>query len=191
MLDLTTLARRLAFCLALVMAPAVAAAGDIPEAVRLACSDDYEKHCIKHVPGSEAGRECMADVFEKLSETCVAAIMNSDLVGDERAPGGSESAVAETAPPPVPGRRVARTGEKSKTAKTRTATKAGATRRSRQVRTAGRARPYRVRGERHASRRTTRRRHASRGSRIVNRIWRGKNIARRYVARALGRSFWY
>jgi hypothetical protein len=88
--------------LILVMAPAAGVAGDIPKAVKVACSNDYQKHCIKHVPGSDAGRECMADVFEKLSETCVAAIMNSDLVGEEPDREAAETAVAETATPPVP-----------------------------------------------------------------------------------------
>jgi len=101
MLDLKTFIRRLALGLALVMVPAVAVAGDIPDAVKIACSNDYQKHCIKHEPGSDAGRECMADVFEKLSETCVAAVMNSDLVGEEPNRATAESTVAETATPPV------------------------------------------------------------------------------------------
>ncbi len=197
MRDLKSLGLRLIFCLAILVPPALVAAGEVPEAVRVACSDDYQKYCIKHQPGSEAGRECMADVFEKLTETCVSAIMNSDLVGEEPTPEASESTVAGTATPPVPARRVA---EKRQTRKTRTAQKArkkrhartvSRSRSKRRVRTARRASPYRVRQQRHASRRVWHRRTASRGDRVVNRIWRGKRIAARSVSRALRRAFWY
>ena len=175
MLDLTTLARRLAFGLMLVMAPAAGVAGDIPQAVKIACSNDYHKHCIKHVPGSDAGRECMADVFEKLSETCVAAIMNSDLVGEEPDREVAEIAVAETVTPPVPGRRVATYGT---TRKTRT-TSGVATSRSR------------VGARRTASRSARRRTYAARQGRISHRIARGLRIADRHVSRALARAFRY
>ena len=171
MLDLKIFIRRLAFGLALVMVPAVAVAGDIPDAVKAACSNDYQKHCIKHEPGSDAGRECMADVFEKLSETCVAAIMNSDLVGEEPKGATAESAVAETATtPPVPGRRVATSSA------TRTARRANTSR-------------SRVGARRTASRSARRRTYASRQGRISRRIARGLRIADRHVSRALARVF--
>ena len=170
MLDLKIFIRRLAFGLALVMVPAVAVAGDIPDAVKAACSNDYQKHCIKHEPGSDAGRECMADVFEKLSETCVAAIMNSDLVGEEPKGATGESAVAETATPPVPGRRVATSPA------ARTATRANTSR-------------SRVGARRTASRSARRRTYASRQGRISRRIARGLRIADRHVSRALARVF--
>jgi hypothetical protein len=166
MLDLKNFIRRLAFGLVLVMVPALAVAGDIPDAVKAACSNDYQKHCIKHEPGSDAGRECMADVFEKLSETCVAAIMNSDLVGEEPKGATAESTVAETATPPVPGRRVATSSA------TRTERRANTSR-------------SRVGARRSARRRT----YASRQGRISRRIARGLRIADRHVSRALARVF--
>jgi hypothetical protein len=177
MFGFTTLARRLAFGLALVMTPAAGVAGDIPEAVKVACSNDYQKYCIKHQPGSDAGRECMADVFERLSETCVAAIMNSDLVGEEPEPAAAESTVAETAipPTPTPVRRVATYGT---TRKTRT-TRRSATSRSR------------VSARRTASRASRSRRYASRRRRVVGHVLRHKRLAGRYVARALARAFRY
>jgi hypothetical protein len=170
MLDLKTFIRRLALGLALVMVPAVAVAGDIPDAVKIACSNDYQMHCIKHEPGSGAGRECMADVFEKLSETCVAAIMNSDLVGEEPNRATAESTVAETATPPVPVRRVATSSA------TRTARRANTSR-------------SRVGAQRTASRSARRPTYASRQSRISRRIARGLRIADRHVSRALARVF--
>lgn len=57
-----------------------AAAGEVPQAVKDACKDDYEKHCKKHEPESAAARECMAGAFEKLSDPCVTAILDSPLV---------------------------------------------------------------------------------------------------------------
>ena len=170
MLDLKNFIRRLAFGLVLVMVPAVAVAGDIPDAVKAACSNDYQKHCIKHEPGSDAGRECMADVFEKLSETCVAAIMNSDLVGEEPNRAPAESTVAEMATPPVPVRRVA------------TSPATGRARRANTSRS-------RVGARRTASRSARRRTYASRQGRISRRIARGLRIADRHVSRALARVF--
>ena len=73
-------------------APATAAAaGEVPQAVKDACKDDFEKHCKKHEPESAAARDCMAGAFEKLSDPCVAAILDSPLaehatrIGGERA----------------------------------------------------------------------------------------------------------
>jgi hypothetical protein len=196
MRDLKSLGLRLLCCLAIVLTPALAVAGEVPEAVRVACSDDYQKYCIKHQPGSESGRECMADVFEKLTETCVSAIMNSDLVGEEPVPEASESTVAKTVTP-APTRRVAKTRSKPKA---RVATKARKKRRTRRFRSARNVRKYRVRDRRNDARKVRRRKVASRKSRrrtyasrrrgrISRRISRGLRIADRRVSRALRRAF--
>lgn len=112
MLERMTLARCAAVGLSLVAAaPAMAAEGDIPEAVRNACRDDYIRHCKAHEPGSGAGRNCMADAFERLSEPCISAILDSDLVSD---------AAAEPSKPPeraVAAADPSRTTSKAHTAK--------------------------------------------------------------------------
>lgn len=196
MSDLVTLGRRLVLCLAVIMAPALAVAGEVPEAVRLACSNDYQKHCIKHQPGSEAGRECMADVFEKLSDGCVNAIMSSNLVDDGPEPAAEDkSQVAETAAPATKTRQAAK-----KTRRTSNRTRRVAkSRKKRRVRTARNTRNYRVRSRRndarkfrrrgYASRKSRRTRYASGGGRIGRRISRGLRIADRHVSRALARAF--
>lgn len=76
---------------------AQAAASQIPQAVRDACKDDYEKHCAKHEPESDAGRDCMAQAFQKLSDGCVTAILDSPLVDEQKA------AAEETAKAPQSG----------------------------------------------------------------------------------------
>lgn len=150
------------FGLVVIMAPMRARAGEVPEAVQLACSDDYQKHCIKHQPGSDAGHECMADVFEKLSEPCVTAILNSDLVNDGPEPAPAVTAVAEnTVKPANKARRTAKARKK------------------RRVRTARNSRKYRVR-----SRRNDARKSRQRYNRIERRISRGLRIADRHVSRA-------
>lgn len=53
---------------------------DVPQAVKDACKGDYEKLCSVHEAGSTAARECMAGSFEKLSDPCVTAILDSPLV---------------------------------------------------------------------------------------------------------------
>lgn len=65
-------------------APAIqtSAAVEVPQAVKDACKDDYEKHCSKHEPESTAARDCMAGAFEKLSDPCVTAILDSPLVDE-------------------------------------------------------------------------------------------------------------
>ncbi len=66
-------------------APAVtAAAGEVPQGVKDACLGDYEKHCKKHDPESTAAHDCMAHAFEKLSDPCVTAILDSPLVEQEQ-----------------------------------------------------------------------------------------------------------
>lgn len=61
-----------------------AAAGEVPQAVKDACKDDYEKLCSAHEPESAAARDCMAGAFEKLSDPCVTAILDSPLVEQEQ-----------------------------------------------------------------------------------------------------------
>lgn len=62
-----------------VAASETAAADDVPQAVKDACKGDYEKNCSMHAPGTPAVRECMARAFEKLSDGCVTAILDSSL----------------------------------------------------------------------------------------------------------------
>jgi hypothetical protein len=75
-----------------------AAAGEVPQAVIDACQNDFEKHCKKHEPESAAARDCMAGVFEKLSDPCVTAILDSPLVEQQQqlanARGGEENSTA-------------------------------------------------------------------------------------------------
>jgi hypothetical protein len=54
-------------------------ASAVSQAVKDACRGDYLKHCSQHEVGSEALRDCMADAFDKLSEPCVAAILDSEM----------------------------------------------------------------------------------------------------------------
>lgn len=89
----------LAMCLALFGGPSTAAAADVPQAVKDACSDDFQKHCKAHKPDSDAARGCMADVFSHLSDPCVSAILNSDLVDEQAATAKQETRLVETASP--------------------------------------------------------------------------------------------
>jgi hypothetical protein len=57
-------------------------AAAISQAVKDACRGDYLTHCSQHEVGSAALRDCMADAFDKLSEPCVAAILDSELQRD-------------------------------------------------------------------------------------------------------------
>lgn len=52
---------------------------EIPQVVKDACKNDYDRNCSAHVPGTPAARECMVRAFEKLSDGCVAAILDSTL----------------------------------------------------------------------------------------------------------------
>ncbi len=54
-------------------------ASAVSQAVKDACRGDYQTYCSQHEVGSEALRDCMADAFDKLSEPCVAAILDSEL----------------------------------------------------------------------------------------------------------------
>lgn len=60
-------------------AATAAIADDVPQTVKDACKDDYEKNCKQHAPESNEVRECMARAFEKLSDPCVTAILDSSL----------------------------------------------------------------------------------------------------------------
>lgn len=63
---------------------AAAAANEVPQSVKDACKDDYEKHCSAHAPENAAARDCMAHAFEKLSDPCVTAILDSPLAEQEQ-----------------------------------------------------------------------------------------------------------
>src|SRR5262245_58814151 len=57
-------------------------ASAVSQAVKDACRGDYQKYCSQHEVGSEALRGCMSDAFDKLSEPCVAAILDSEFQRD-------------------------------------------------------------------------------------------------------------
>lgn len=100
-------------CAAVLLALTVPAAADdapktvaaetieIPQAVKDACKDDYDKNCSAHVPGSPAARDCMVQAFEKLSEGCVAAILDSTLAETAAQDVANAQKVAH-APPDAP-----------------------------------------------------------------------------------------
>ena len=46
-------------------------------AVQAACSTDYRKHCAEYGLETEGLRVCMDKVAERLSETCVNALLNA------------------------------------------------------------------------------------------------------------------
>ena len=46
-------------------------------AVQVACSTDYRKHCAEYGLETEGLRVCMDKVAERLSETCVNALLNA------------------------------------------------------------------------------------------------------------------
>lgn len=68
---------------------------DVPQSVKDACQGDYEKFCNQHAPESDEVRVCMAGAFEKLSETCVTAILDSPLA-DQAAEQVEAARAAET-----------------------------------------------------------------------------------------------
>lgn len=74
-------------------------ASAVSQAVKDACRGDYQRHCSQHEVGSEALRDCMADAFDKLSEPCVAAILDSEAQ--------KEHAQQDEARPHKPSRRTA------------------------------------------------------------------------------------
>jgi len=157
--------RRLAIFAVLMTAPMVANAGEIPQAVKNACSADYKKLCMKHEPGSNAGRDCMADAFDRLSDPCVNAILNSDLVGEDPVAAQPDRKLAGNAKP---------------------ALKAGKSTKSRKVRTAKRTRGQRANNKR---RYTSQASSGWRSGRVSRKIKRGLRKADRAVARAFSRVF--
>ncbi|MEQ1715104.1 MAG: hypothetical protein ABL907_03825 [Hyphomicrobium sp.] len=96
----------LAMCASIILAlsyPAFATdvpqADDVPQAVKDACQGDYDKYCSKHGHDSQAVRECMAHAFEKLSDPCVTAILDSPLADQQTPP--QEAVQAEDNPQPA------------------------------------------------------------------------------------------
>jgi hypothetical protein len=49
---------------------------------RVACASDYFAHCGKFPPNSQATRDCMHDVGDKLSKRCVNALVADGEVPD-------------------------------------------------------------------------------------------------------------
>ena len=49
----------------------------VSEKVRKICRDDYFAHCNGHEVGSEALRECMRKAGDKLSPSCVDALVEA------------------------------------------------------------------------------------------------------------------
>ena len=49
-------------------------------AVQVACSTDYRKHCAEYGLETEGLRVCIDKVAERLSETCVNALLNAGEV---------------------------------------------------------------------------------------------------------------
>lgn len=154
----------LALSLGLIAGTSVVAAGDIPQAVKDACSDDYQQHCSTHQPESGAARDCMADAFGKLSDKCVTAILNSDLVEEQNEPQKQIAGVAGV-------------GETDKARPVRKVTKAR------------KAKRIKKRHPRAHRRNVAHRNHTSRRKRIARRINRAGRIARSYVSRALAKAF--
>ena len=151
--------RAAAACLSLLAVSVAAHAGEVPQAVKDACSGDYKQHCSKHAPESDGARDCMADVFGKLSDGCVSAILSSDLVDEQAAPSKDEPQVAEVAKPKR---------------------KAGA-----KVRKVNRK--TRVAHAHH--RRVTRHRRFARPRKVGRYVKRGARIAKYYVSRAFRKAF--
>jgi hypothetical protein len=51
--------------------------------VKIACANDYFAHCSKFSPNSQATRDCMNDVGDKLSKRCVNALVADGEVSDQ------------------------------------------------------------------------------------------------------------
>ncbi len=151
--------RAAAACLSLFAGSVTAAAGEVPQAVKDACSGDYKQHCSMHAPESDAARDCMADVFGKLSDGCVSAILNSDLVEEQADPAKDEAQVAVA---PQPERKPAVKPRKVKR----------------------KARVARVHHQR-----TKRHRRLAKPKKVVRYVKRGIRTAKFYVSRAFRKAF--
>lgn len=164
------------FCATLIFAfsiPSVGVADEIPEAVKTACRGDYIQYCSDHTPGTPRASDCMADAFDRLSDTCVSAILSSDLVG-----GPEVEEVTPAAAPPAAVTAKSKRRTASKRAKTRKAAKSRSLKRNRRTVPAKRARRYAKPRSRKA-----------RIRRVHRKIKRGLRIADRAVSRALRRAF--
>lgn len=147
-------------------------AGEIPQAVKDACSGDYQKHCHMHKPDSDGARNCMAGAFDKLSDPCVSAILNSDLVDQETPPTETaETPKAEThaATAPVHSGKVKKVRRAEKRHKTRV------------------AQSHRSKGAHRT--RVAHRGHVSGPNKVARYINRGTRIANFYVSKALAKAF--
>lgn len=80
-----------------------AEADEIPQAVKAACEGDYKANCAAHIPGTDEARACMATAFEKLSDPCVEAILNSSLVDEQQRKAIADANARE--PEAVPAKR--------------------------------------------------------------------------------------
>ncbi len=147
-------------------ATTVAAAGDVPQAVKDACKDDYEKHCIQHAPEGAAARDCMAHAFEKLSDPCVTAILDSPLVEQQSQQIAKAQASEQSG---VEGAKATATKPATRTAKAR---HAAASKNSARKYSAGQS-------TRHVAQ------HRQKGPRrsVTAHIRRGTGIAKSYVAK--------
>lgn len=166
MLRVFATGRVLATGFVLAAAFSAAEAGEVPQAVKDACSGDYQQHCKMHKPESDGARDCMAGVFDKLSDPCVTAILNSDLV-EEQARTAEQKASAPEKP-----QRVA------------DSVKAG--------RKAAKLRRAERRPKRYAQakrRRVANRKHEAGSGKVARYINRGTRIANFYVSKAFAKAF--
>jgi hypothetical protein len=81
-------------------------ASAVSQAVKDACRADYLQYCSQHEVGSQTLRDCMSDAFDKLSEPCVAAILDSETQ--------KAQAEQEAARPEKRGTRTAQRGHRKK-----------------------------------------------------------------------------
>jgi hypothetical protein len=66
---------RLAFLLVVLSAGSVLAQHTYSDAVQRACANDYKQHCREYGIESEALRLCMDRAGQKLTQTCVDALV--------------------------------------------------------------------------------------------------------------------
>ena len=142
-------------------------AAEVPQAVKDACKDDYEKHCNAHEPEGAAAHDCMASVFEKLSDPCVTAILDSPLVEQEqqRLADAQASETTESV-------------DKVRTADAKSAKRVGPAKRVANANHARHSKYAAVKSKRHTAQRVS----APRRS-VAGHIRRGTHIARHYVAK--------
>lgn len=61
-------------------------ASAVSQKVKDACRGDYYAYCSQHEVGSQGLRDCMTEAFDKLSDPCVAAILDSELQRENAKP---------------------------------------------------------------------------------------------------------